>query len=57
MVAVVVALGGEQVLHQPVAQGAQCMGLTGAGQSEGQDVHPPVDEVAAGQFPQLLLQA
>ena len=67
-----VALGGEEVLHQPVgrgeehrptrfhqtvAHGAQCVGLAGAGQSEGQHVDAPLNEVAAGQFPQLLLQA
>ena len=66
-----VALGGEEVLHQPVgwceehrasclhqtvAHGAQCVCFPGAGQSEGQHVHPPLNEVAVGQFPQLLLQ-
>ena len=40
-----------------MAHGAQCVGLPGAGQSEGQHVHPPVYEVAAGQFPQLLPEA
>ena len=64
--------GGQQVLHQPVgrgeedrparfhqpvAHGAQGVCFPGAGQSEGQDVDAAIDEVAAGQFPQLLLQA
>ena len=67
-----VALGGEQVLHQPVgrgeedrasclhqpvAHGAQCMSLAGAGQSEGQHVDASLHEAAAGQLAQLLPQA
>ena len=66
-----VPLGGEEVphqpvgrgeehraarLHQPVAHGAKCVGLAGAGQPEGQHVDAAVDEAAVGQFPQLLAQ-
>ena len=66
-----VALGGEEFLHQAVgrseedgvasfhqavAQGAQGVGLAGAGQSEGQDVHAPIDETALGQMVKLLAQ-
>ena len=42
--------------HQPVAQGAQGVGLAGAGQSEGQDVDAVLDETALGQMVQLLAQ-
>ena len=41
---------------QVVAQGAQDMGLAGAGQSESQDVDAPVDEAALGQLVHLLPQ-
>ena len=44
-------------LHQPVAHGAQGVGLAGAGQSEGQHVDAAVDEAAVGQFAQLLPQS
>ena len=40
--------------HQPVAQGAQGVGLAGAGQSEGQDVDAVLHETALGQMVQLL---
>ncbi len=40
--------------HQPVAQGAQGVGLAGAGQPEGQHVDAALDEVAPGQMVQLL---
>ena len=40
--------------HQAVAQGAPGVGLAGARQSEGQDVHAPLDEAALGQLVQLL---
>ena len=43
--------------HQPVAHGAQCMGLAGAGQSEGQHVDAAVDEAAVRQLAQLLPQS
>ena len=42
--------------HQPVAQGAQGVGLTGAGQPEGQHVDAALDEAALGQLVQLLAQ-
>ena len=42
--------------HQPVAQGAQGVGLAGAGQSEGQDVDAVLHETALGQMVQLLAQ-
>ena len=66
-----VALGGKKFLnqavgrreedgvsgfHQAVAHGAQGMGLAGAGQSEGQDVHAPVNEAPLGQLVHLLPQ-
>ena len=66
-----IAFGGEQVLHQTVgwgeedgvssfhqamAQGAQGVGLAGAGQTEGQDVDPVFHEAALGQVVQLLPQ-
>ena len=41
---------------QVVTQGAQDMGLAGAGQSESQDVDAPVDEAALGQLVHLLPQ-
>ena len=37
-----------------MAHGAQCVGLPGARQPESQDVDAPLDEVAVGQFSQLL---
>ena len=40
--------------HQPVAQGAQRVGLAGAGQSKGQHVDAALDEAALGQLVQLL---
>ena len=40
--------------HQPVAQGAQGVGLAGAGQPEGQHVDAALDEAALGQMVQLL---
>ena len=40
--------------HQSVAQGAQGVGLAGAGQSEGQDVDAALDEAALGQMVKLL---
>ena len=40
--------------HQAVAEGAPGVGLAGARQSEGQDVHAPLDEAALGQLVQLL---
>ena len=42
--------------HQAVAQGAQGVGLAGAGQPEGQDVDAALDEAALGQMVQLLAQ-
>ena len=42
--------------HQAVAQGAQGMGLAGAGQSEGQDVDAVFHKAALGQLVQLLPQ-
>ena len=39
-----------------MAHGAQCVGLAGAGQSEGQDVDASLHKVAVGQLAQLLLQ-
>ena len=42
--------------HQAVAQGAQGVGLTGAGQSEGQDVDAVFDDAALGQMVQLLAE-
>ena len=66
-----VPLGGEEVLHQPVgrgeeqrparlhqpvADGAQGVGLAGARQSEGQHVDAAVDEAAVGQLVQLPSQ-
>ena len=42
--------------HQTVAQGAQGVGLAGAGQSEGQHVDAALDEAALGQVVQLLPQ-
>ena len=44
-------------LPPAVAQGAQCMGLAGAGQSEGQHVDASVDEAAVRQLAQLLPQS
>ncbi len=64
-----VALGGQQVLHQPVgrceedgaagfhqavAQGAERVGLAGAGETEGQHVDAVIHETALGQMVQLL---
>ena len=64
-----VALGGQEILHQPVGRGeehrvsrlhqpvshgAQGVGLAGARQPEGQHVDALLDEVAAGQLVQLL---
>ena len=40
--------------HQAVAQGAQGVGLAGAGQSEGQDVDAALHEAPLGQMVQLL---
>ena len=40
--------------HQTVAQGAQGVGLAGAGQSEGQHVDAALDEATLGQLIQLL---
>ena len=66
-----VSLGGKEFLHQavdwgkedgvagfhqPVPQGAQGVGLAGAGQSEGQDVDAVLHETALGQMVQLLAQ-
>ena len=66
-----IPLGGEEVLHQPVgrgeeqrparlhqpvADGAQGVGLAGARQSEGQHVDAAVDEAAVGQLVQLPSQ-
>ena len=42
--------------HQPVAQGAEGVGLAGAGQPEGQHVDAALDEAALGQVVQLLAQ-
>ena len=42
--------------HQAVADGAQGVGLAGAGQPEGQDVDAPLDEAALGQMIQLMAQ-
>ena len=42
--------------HQAVAQGTKGVGLAGAGQSEGQHVDAPLDEIALGQVVQLLAQ-
>ena len=39
--------------HQAVAQG---VGLAGAGQSERQDVHAPIDKTTLGQMVKLLAQ-
>ena len=64
-----VALGGQQILHQAVgwgeedgaagfhqavAQGAERVGLAGAGKSEGQHVDAAIYEAALGQVIQLL---
>ena len=64
-----VALGGEELLHQAVgrcekdgvagfhqsvAQGAERVGLAGAGQPEGQHVDAALDEAALGQMVKLL---
>ena len=40
--------------HQAVADGAQGVGLTSAGQSEGQHVDAALDKAALGQLVQLL---
>ena len=42
--------------HQAVAQGAQGVGLAGAGQSKRQDVHAPIDKTTLGQMVKLLAQ-
>ncbi len=44
-------------LHQAVAQGAQGVGLAGAGQPEGQHVDAALDEAALCQMIQLLAQS
>ena len=66
-----IALGGEEFLHQTVgrseeygvagfhqavAQGAERVGLAGAGQSEGQHVDAALHKAALGQLVQLLPQ-